>query len=272
MIVKNEAASLARCLEATRAIASEIVIVDTGSTDETLEIAQAHNARITRFDFTAIDFAAARNRSLELASRNWILVLDADETLHPASVPLIVDLAARNQNAGYYFERVNHYGDSRKPTRDYVLRLFPNRLTHRYRGRVHETVDASILAAGGKLIPTSIRIDHDFSPHTQSRAERNVRYIEILKEEILADPTDHSRLDFLAAEYHQMEMFAQATQVRERIALLRPLDPEAQLRAGICHLLYGSDRGRANTFFREALRLRPGYAEAQRYLDLSCAR
>jgi glycosyltransferase involved in cell wall biosynthesis len=272
MIVKNEAATLVRCLDATRAIAAEIVIVDTGSTDRTIEIAQAYNARIARFEFTVIDFAAARNRSIELASGHWILVLDADETLDPASVPLVADLASRNQNAGYYFERLNHYGDSRKPTRDHVLRLFPNRPTHRYRGRVHETVDASILGAGGKLIPTSIRIDHDFSLRPEFRAERNLRYIEILKEEIRADPSDHSRLDFLAAEYHQVGMFAEATQIRERIALLRPFDPEAHLRAGLCHFLYGIDSERAGRFFREALRLRPGYGEAQRYLDLSCAR
>jgi len=73
---------------------------------------------------------------------------------------------------------------------------------------VHETVDASILAAGGKLHPTAIRIDHNFSPDAEARRRRNLWYIEILKEEIAADPADVTRFDFLAAEYHQLECSA----------------------------------------------------------------
>jgi glycosyltransferase involved in cell wall biosynthesis len=264
MIVKNEERTLARCLDSARAVVSEIVIVDTGSTDATLEIAERHGAKVNRFDFTRVDFAAARNRSLDLATGNWIMVLDADESLHPESIAILRGLIDKNQNAGYYFERINHYNDSRKPTTDHAVRLFPNRPAYRYRGRVHETIDASILASGARLIPTAIRIDHNFSSGNQ----KNLWYIQILKEEIAADPGDHSRLDFLAAEYHQLGMFAQSTEIRERIAALRPQDPEAHLRAGICHMLYGTDPRRAGADFEQALRLRPGYAEAQSYLDL----
>jgi glycosyltransferase involved in cell wall biosynthesis len=268
MIVKNEERTLSRCLDSARGAAAEIVIVDTGSTDRTPRIGESFGAKIARFDFTHVDFAAARNRSLELATGEWIMVLDADETLRPESIAAICGLLHRNQNAGYYFERVNHYGDSRKPTTDHVVRLFPNRPSYRYRGRVHETIDASILAAGARLIPSTVRIDHGFSASTAARREKNLWYIQILNEEIAADPGDHSRLDFLAAEYHQLGMFAEATEIRERIAALRPHDPEAHLRAGICHMLYGTDARLATADFEAALRLRPGYAEAQSYLDL----
>src|SRR5208282_636290 len=110
-------------------------------------------------------------------------------------------------------------------TTDYVVRLFPNRPNYRYRGRVHETIDASILRGGGRLLKSAIQIDHTFVSDREARRRKNHWYIEILKEEIAADPSDDSRLDFLAAEYHQLEMFAEATEIAERIVRLRPLDP-----------------------------------------------
>src|SRR5580692_6797465 len=113
MIVKNEERVLARCLHSAASLAGEIIVVDTGSTDATLEIAARYGAKVISFDFTRPDFAAARNQALAHASGRWILTLDADETLEPESVPLIRDLATRNENVrnentGYYFERVNH--------------------------------------------------------------------------------------------------------------------------------------------------------------------
>lgn len=267
MIVKNEERVLARCLDSVAALTPEIVIVDTGSTDGTPEIASRYGASIFAFDFTIVDFASARNHALSQAGARWILALDADETLDPASVPLIQQLIARNENAGYYFQRLNHHGDGQGTTADYAVRLFPNRPAYRYRGRVHETVDESILAAGGRLLRTEIRIDHDFACDAETRRRRNLWYIDILNQEIAADPTDCSRLVFLAAEYHQLGMFQQAAEIAERIAILRPRDPQAQLHAGVYHLLYTFDRARARADFTEALRLRPGYTEARAFLD-----
>ena len=267
MIVKNEEGHLARCLDSIRSLSPELIIVDTGSIDATPRIAASYGAVVSTFDFTFVDFAAARNHALSLAGGRWILVLDADETLHPDSVPLIGELASSGKNAGYYAQRLNHRGDS-APTSDYLVRLFPNRPAYRYRGRVHETVDASILAGGGRLLKTAIRIDHEFAPDPESRRERNLRYIGILHEEIAADPHDDSRLVFLAAEYHQLGMFDQAAETAERIVQVRPRDPQAHLHAGVYHLLYTHDRPRARCDFLEALRLRPDYAEAKSFLKL----
>ena len=201
------------------------------------------------------------------------MVLDADEILQPSSVPLIREFAARDENAGYYFARLNREPGSEAPRTDYVVRLFPNRPAYRYRGRVHETIDASILAGGGRLVRTAISIDHDFASDPEARRRRNLWYIGILNEEIAADPGDSSRLDFLAAEYHQLGMFDRAAEIAERIVSMRPLDAQAHLFAGVYHLLYNTpDRARARADFREALRLRPGYAEAQSFLELWSSR
>lgn len=268
MIVKNAERTLSRCLESAGSLAAEVIIVDTGSSDATQDIAATYGARLTFFDFARVDFAAARNQGLALARGRWILVLDADETLDPAAAPLIAQLAAQDQNTGYYFERLNRRSGAERPTTDYVVRLFANRPTYRYRGRVHETIDASILAGGGRLFRTGIRIHHDFASDPEARRRRNLWYIGILQEEIAANPADDTRLDFLAAEYHQLGMFEQAAEVAERIASLRPLSPEAHLHAGVYHLRYKVDRARARADFAEALRLRPEYPQARSFLDL----
>jgi glycosyltransferase involved in cell wall biosynthesis len=264
MIVKNEGLNLPACLDSVRGLAPELIVVDTGSTDGTAEVARRYGAEVVPFDFTRVDFAAARNCALSRARCPWILVLDADEVLEPAGIPAVEELVARNDNAGYFLERHNRRAEN--VTRDYVVRLFPNRPEYRYRGRVHETIDASILAGGGKLIKTDIRIDHNFSSDREARQRKNHWYIEILKEEIAADPSDDSRLDFLATEYHQLEMFDEATEVAERIALMRPLDARAHLFAGVYHLLYKPDFVKARADFTRALGLRPGYPEAESFL------
>jgi glycosyltransferase involved in cell wall biosynthesis len=266
MIVKNEERNLPRCLDSVRGLAGESIVVDTGSSDATPAIAAGYGAEVIPFDFSTVDFAAARNQAIARASGRWILMLDADETLDRASAPMIEKLMALDENAGYFLERHNHASDSVTSTRDYVIRLFPNRPGYRYRGRVHETIDASILSGGGRLHKTGIRIDHTFASDREARRRKNHWYIEILKEEIAADPSDDSRLDFLAAEYHQLEMFDEAAEIAERITQVRPLDARAHLFAGTYHLLYQSDLERARADFNQALKLRPGYAEAESFL------
>jgi glycosyltransferase involved in cell wall biosynthesis len=187
MTVKDEERNLAKCLDSIRALSPEIVIADTGSTDRTIEIAQQYGAQVFSFSFERVDFAAARNQTLERATGLWILMLDADEVLEPASVPLAQSIVAGNENAGYYFARRNHAWDAEGFTTDYAVRLFPNRPDYRYRGRVHETVDAAILSGGGRLLTSGIAIDHNFVSSREARRRKNLRYIEILKEEIEAD-------------------------------------------------------------------------------------
>jgi glycosyltransferase involved in cell wall biosynthesis len=78
LIVRNEEATLGRCLDSVRGLADEIVVVDTGSTDGTREIAASYGARLVDFAWCD-DFAAARNESLRQATGRWVLWLDADE-------------------------------------------------------------------------------------------------------------------------------------------------------------------------------------------------
>lgn len=272
MIVKDEERHLARSLDSVGGLAAEQIVVDTGSADRTREIAVARGATVIPFDFTRVDFAAARNCAVGRAAGGWILMLDADERLDRDCAPLIAELTQGSENAGYFLERRNFSTDSERAATDYVVRLFPNRPEYRYRGRVHETIDASILAGGGRLRKSGIRIDHNFAPDREARRRKNRWYIEILLEEIAADPSDDSRLDFLAADYHQLGMYAEATEVAERIVRMRPSDARAHLFLGAYHLLYQPDLPRARADLQQALALRPDYPEAEDFLRLLAER
>ena len=82
MIVKNEERFLGQCLASVKDIADELIVIDTGSTDRTVEIAREHGAQVGHFEWCN-DFAAARNASIAAATGDWILFLDADEELSP---------------------------------------------------------------------------------------------------------------------------------------------------------------------------------------------
>src|SRR5262249_54910071 len=82
IIVKNEESNLRRALESVASCVDEIVIVDTGSTDNTVEVARSYGAKVLAFEWSD-DFSAARNCAIENTESPWILTLDADEYLLP---------------------------------------------------------------------------------------------------------------------------------------------------------------------------------------------
>jgi GT2 family glycosyltransferase/tetratricopeptide (TPR) repeat protein len=143
LIVKNEQEFLGRCLASVRALASQIVVVDTGSTDRTLEIAREHGAEIHHFAWCD-DFAAARNAALERATGDWVLTLDADEELLPGQAET---LAREMQSAGIMALRLPIIDKGRENEGcSYVPRLFRNAPGLFFLGRLHEQPFSSIEA------------------------------------------------------------------------------------------------------------------------------
>jgi glycosyltransferase involved in cell wall biosynthesis len=267
MIVRDEERRIATCLDSVRLLVDEMIVVDTGSTDGTAHVAAQAGAKTCSFDFSSIDFAAARNFGLAQASGGWILVLDADEVLDGRTAGLVKRCMDFGDNAGHFFERRNYNARSRQFTTDYVVRLFPNRMDFRFHGRVHETVNSSIRKAGGRLQRTTVLLNHFFSEDDEQRRRKNKWYIELLKEELAANPNDDRPLDFLAAEYHQLGQMDLAAEAAESIAQLRPLDPRAHLSVGIYRLIHKADPQSARAAFEQALKLRPGYLEALTFLQ-----
>lgn len=138
LIVRNEETLLPRCLASVQGVADEIVVVDTGSTDRTIEIAQAYGAKVFPHPWPH-DFAAARNWSLEYATGDWILILDADEGLVPEAIQILPKLMA--QGDAVWSLRIRNYlsdGGDADASEHSLIRLFPNRPHLRFVGAIHE--------------------------------------------------------------------------------------------------------------------------------------
>jgi len=202
MIVKDEAANLPRCLASVRGVADEVVVVDTGSRDGTPDLARQLGARVSSFPWTG-DFAAARNASLELATGDWVLYLDADEELvgGEAVREAVEDPGDRE---GYFLTVVSFVGDD-VPGPDAVshpsMRLFRNRPSHRFSGAVHEQVAAAVLASG----PAGwcrARVHHyGYLRKAVVAAGKAFRNLRILERVVAEDPEDPFHRFNLGVEY-----------------------------------------------------------------------
>jgi hypothetical protein len=154
MIVRNESHHLPKALASVKGIAAEIVVVDTGSTDDTVSIATAMGAKVLHFAWTD-DFAAARNVALEAATQPWILSLDADQMLASDSMGALATALQRNDCMAQVVT-IDLYGPSTLNPNQTIgksevelafksLRLFRNHPQIRFSGRVHEDVSKSLL-------------------------------------------------------------------------------------------------------------------------------
>jgi glycosyltransferase involved in cell wall biosynthesis len=219
MIIRNEESNLPRCLESVKNVADEIIIVDTGSTDNSIEIAKKFNAKIYNFVW-ANDFSAARNKALELVQSEWILHLDADESLSKESQSSIPDLIY-NTTAGAVALIVRNYQSDQDMVKfldDRQIRLFKNHAGYRYEQPVHEQISPSILRNNGSVENSHLVIEHyGYMDDPVIKAKRN---LPILEHALQKNPADAylnfkmgetlkalDRLDM--AKYYLLNVFSQ---------------------------------------------------------------
>jgi len=173
MITKNEEDLLSNCLNSVKDLVDEIIVVDTGSTDRTKEIAKKFTDKI--YDFTWIDdFSAARNESLKHATGDWILVLDADELLDEKGKEKIKQTLLREDATAYSLPQL-HYTNKYLNHIDFVkindpkfkgyfvshvIRLFKNVKGIHFDFCVHETVREKVLQVGKKIKELDVPIHH----------------------------------------------------------------------------------------------------------------
>jgi tetratricopeptide (TPR) repeat protein len=143
VIVRDEEERLAACLAGVAPAADELVVVDTGSTDGTVEIARRFGARVVHVPWND-SFSEPRNVALAAARGDWVLFPDADEHLDPASAPALRRLLGRTWRAGFLFPMTSRTGDGSTATTHPALRLWRHRPGVRYAGRVHESVLGSL--------------------------------------------------------------------------------------------------------------------------------
>ena len=146
VIVKNEAANLPAWLNCMQQVADEIIIVDTGSTDDTIAIAKNAGAKV--YDFPWInDFAAAKNYALAKAKGKWIIFMDADEVFTPKTIAnvrqLLQKFNAFPKVVGFCCRLINIEKEAPHRVRNYVtqIRIFKNNKGIKYVGKLHEALD-----------------------------------------------------------------------------------------------------------------------------------
>lgn len=175
MIVKNEEAVLNRCLECIHDIADEIIIVDTGSTDSTKRIARKHTKKIYEFKWVD-DFAKARNYSFSLATKDYIMWLDADDVITKENreklillknnLPSNFDIVTMKYNVAFD----EHNNPTFHSTRG---RLFKREKNYKWQDEVHEYIGLN-----GTMLHSDICIDHRHSHKVQT--DRNLKIYERL--------------------------------------------------------------------------------------------
>jgi glycosyltransferase involved in cell wall biosynthesis/predicted SAM-dependent methyltransferase len=206
MIVKNEEEVLARCLDSIKDFPDEIIIVDTGSTDKTKEIAAKYTSKIYDFEWCE-DFSAARNFSFQQATSEYVLWLDADDLVLPTELTKLKALKQQNLTKDIYLMIYdycqNEYNQSMSPL--FRERMVKNSLYLRWLYPIHEV----ILLTGSDEI-TDITITHKKTSKGYS-ADLN-RNIGMLEKAIASGkyPKDSRLQYYLAKEYYDYDQYDKA--------------------------------------------------------------
>jgi protein O-GlcNAc transferase len=221
MIVKNEEANLAACLGPVWGLVHEIIIVDTGSTDRTKEVAAQFGARV--FDFPwCDDFSAARNESLRHACGDWVFWLDADDRLDDANVNKLQRLFGQlAEPAGYHMTMLGEETPQGQGIKQ--VRLFKLTPKARWQYRVHEQIAVALLRQGYPLYDTDIIVRHTGYPSPAVVRRKCERNLPLLLLDLAEHPNEPIVLFHLGMTYVLLARFAEAIPYLEKA--LRPLKP-----------------------------------------------
>ena len=285
MIVRNEEKHLPRCLSSVLPVVHEMVIVDTGSDDRTVALAEAFGARVVRHAWND-DYAAARNTGLAAARGAWVLVLDADEALSALDYPLILRAVRHGTRTAWQVMTRNYTedpigqgweaNDGAYPPEEaaagwypsWKVRLFPRCADIRFQGRVHEMVEPALRDAGFDIRRASFVVHHYGELDRDASLARKRRYYELGKEKLAGQPDDAVLLTELAVQAGELEMPAEALSLWDRVLAKEPENVEALFnRGGILLLLERYAPSREDS--RRAVTLQPSHREARLNLALA---
>jgi tetratricopeptide (TPR) repeat protein len=206
MIVKDEAAWLPRCLQSVAGCMQELIVVDTGSRDGTPAIARARGARVISVPWRE-DFAGARNTALAHATGDWILQLDADEELAGADrdrLQAIVDTTTA-EGVRLQVRSVGSRRDLAAYEEERIVRLFRNRPTHRYAGRVCEQIGPAIERGGGRTEDADVTLlHHGYAEGGAGGPDRRLRTLALLESALAESPGDPALCYRIGAAYHAL--------------------------------------------------------------------
>jgi len=262
MIAKNEAHTLGACLASVRGVVSQIVVADTGSTDNTADIARECGAEVISFPWEN-DFAKARNAVLARMTTDWVLVLDADEELDRDAGKHMPGLL-RATDVGGYITPIRNYMPSRfgrgwdrvgvpndyrhersKNAPSYVAhgncRLFRRQPEIYFSGKIHELVEPQIRSLNLKL-PVANFFIHHFGQlvDQETRKKKRLFYLELLRAKTQEHPDDATAWTQLGL--HEFECFnrpEEALRCLDRALELEPTTQETWLFKGMVYVHLG---------------------------------
>jgi GT2 family glycosyltransferase/predicted Zn-dependent protease len=250
MIVKNEEKHIIKCLRSVKPIADEIIVVDTGSSDRTKEIARALGAQVFDFEWKG-DFSKARNYSLSHCKGSWIFSLDADEVVSSTDYKAVRYIVEQGKLGGYWINTRNYstqlvVQDFTPNKGEYPLeetglgwfpsakvRLFPNGKGIHFENPVHEYVEDTINKAGLPIIPCSIPVHHYGRLDEVKLKEKGEAYYQLGKKKLKEKGnTDLKALFELAVQAGELNRIDEAVSLFERLVKLEPKYPLAQFNLG----------------------------------------
>jgi glycosyltransferase involved in cell wall biosynthesis len=220
MIVRDEEKFLEQCLNSAKEFVDEIIIVDTGSTDRTISIAEKFTNGIHQFEWCD-DFSKARNESLKYAAKDWILVLDADETIESRDF-LKIKQAINSEAKAFRLNVVNLTRSGNKIFR--LVRLFRNREGFQFRNKIHELIDESIIEKGHNIKELDAAIIHYgiIKSDEEKLKKKAESYISLILKQLEEDP-DSPRFNHQAGNaYLQLGDLDSALTYFQKTASINP--------------------------------------------------
>ncbi|WP_227763792.1 glycosyltransferase family 2 protein [Zhaonella formicivorans] len=228
MIARNEEQNLRRCLKSVQGVVDEIIVVDTGSTDNTCQVAREAGAVVRSFIWND-NFSDARNASLEGATGEWILFLDADEELPRESCEVLRRLTSNEDVEGYFVKIVSLIGSEgwTETCPDLIFRLFRNRPEYRFRGAIHEQIADVILEknpkAAYRIAEDFVIIHYGYLDSQISEKDKKNRNLKIIEKELEQEQGNRLLRYHYGVELYRAQRYEEAA--LELIRAANGIDP-----------------------------------------------
>ncbi len=226
MIVKNEAVFLDKCLKSIVDYVDELIVVDTGSTDESVDIARKYTDKIYFHPWEG-SFSKARNQSLSYATGDWIFILDGDEEMVEGSGELIrKTVKSAGTVDAFLVTTISTYAGGTRTARHNSERLLRNNGVIHYESIVHNRVVGHVCTG-----PSKIEIMHyGYSVDEKKANEKYIRTTELLKKQIAEYPDNPMPHHYLCASYLSRRLFRECiTEAEKAVELAEKSGDEHEL-------------------------------------------